>query len=496
MKNLLTSEQMHAADAYTIKETPIAAIELIEAASTAFVNVFAEEVPDKETAIAVLCGKGNNGADGLAIARLLKDSGYTKISVHLILFSTKQTDGYKINLGRLEDLWFPINKITAAGGVRDLKADVVIDAILGSGLNKPLTGQYLELVNLLNELERKVYAVDVPTGFPSEGPISANNVCIKTDLVICFERPKLTFFFPESAAALRRFCVVPIGVDQHFIESVASSYHLVDSAAITELIAPRKIFTHKGTYGHALIVAGQQDTMGAALLAAMSCLHSGAGLTTVSIPETGLTALNSLLPEVMYLNRESLADIKAEKYKSIGVGPGLGTDKESVKLLERLIQLQHPLIIDADALNILSDRKDLLEDLPADSVLTPHMKEFDHLFGAHESWWDRLQTARSKAKELSCIIILKNQYTFIVNQEGNVYINPTGNPAMAQGGMGDVLTGMVCSFVAQAYTSLEAAYIACYLHGMTGDELAAHSVSVTASDLAKHLSITLKGLIK
>ncbi|WP_158797117.1 NAD(P)H-hydrate dehydratase [Pedobacter sp. L105] len=494
MQNLLTSEQMRSTDAFTIKNKGITSIALMESASIAFAKAFMEEVKDKTTAIAVLSGKGNNGADGLAIARLLKDAGYQQVSVYLILFSSRETEEYRINLNLLKSSGLKPIDINSPGQLSTLKDEVIIDAVLGSGLNKALEGSYRELAELVNALNRKVIAVDVPTGFPTEGIINEDNVYLKADLVICFQRPKINFFFPESAAALTRFQVVEIGLDEEFIQGLDSPYQLIDASAITDLIKPRKSFSHKGTYGHALIVAGQEDTMGAALLASRACLHGGAGLTTVSIPESGLTALNAALPEVMYISRNKLAELK--KFSAVAVGPGLGTADESVNLLQHLLQFKVPLIIDADALNILAKYQELLQQVTEGSVLTPHMKEFDHLFGTHSSWWERLQTARKKAVEIKCVIILKNQYTFTIDQNGKVTINSTGNPAMAQGGMGDTLTGLVSSFLAQHYTAHQAAYIACYLHGKAGDELAIERVSVTASQLGDQIPVTLKGLIK
>ena len=487
---------MRAADAFTIKNKEITSIDLMESASMAFVNAFAEEVPDHETSIAVLCGKGNNGGDGLAVARLLKDKGYSNVFVYLIAFSSKVTEDYTANLKRLEDLWFPLVTVSKAEDLPELKEELIIDAVLGSGLNTELDGEYKLLAQRVNALNRRVIAIDVPTGFPAEGELKKDSVYLKADLVICFERPKINFFFPESAQAMKHFRVVSIGLDEDFIQKTSSSYQLAEALDIRGLVKPRESFTHKGTYGHALIIAGQQKTMGAALLAARACLHAGAGLTTVSVPESGLTAINTALPEVMYLDRADLQPDKLEKFKAIAIGPGLGTGKESADILKTIFRLKVPLVIDADALNVLGNSPDLLEQLPSGSLLTPHMKEFDHLFGAHQSWWDRLETARKKARELQSVIILKNQYTFIIDQTGDVTINPTGNPGMAQGGMGDVLTGLCASFRAQGYSAKEAAVIACYLHGKAGDELAETEISVAASELAGKVSGTLKGLIK
>lgn len=496
MQKLLTSEQMRLADAQTIARRQFSSIELMEAASVAFVEAFTEEITELENGIAVLCGKGNNGGDGLAIARLLKGRGYSHVSVYLIEFSARETPEYKANKNLLIRLGFSFTVIDKPEDVALINEKIVIDAILGSGLNKPLQGYYQTFAANLNELALTVVAVDVPTGFPSEGELLPESTYLKADLVICFQRPKINFFFPESDAALSRFRVVEIGLDEEFIQQCDSPYQLMDKAAVKAWVQPRKAFTHKGTYGHALIIAGQENTMGAALLSARACLHAGAGLTSVSIPETGLTALNTALPEVMYTERSKLSDLDAGKFKAIAVGPGLGTGVEEVAMLRKLTGLDIPLILDADAINILAAHPELMETVAAGSVLTPHMKEFDHLFGEHESWWARLEKAREKAVQLDMVIILKNQYTFIIGRQGQVTINPTGNPAMAQGGMGDVLTGLIASFAAQGYPADQAACLACYVHGKAGDELSVNAVVVTASALADQTSITLKGLIR
>jgi hydroxyethylthiazole kinase-like uncharacterized protein yjeF len=494
MIKLLTSAQTHLADAYTIQQKQISSIELMEAASVAFVKAFMEEIPDLDTSIGVLCGKGNNGGDGLAIARLLKDRGYRHISVYLIEFSARETPEYKANKNLLIRLGFQFSVINKPSDVSLLSEQVIIDAILGSGLNKPLQGYYLDFVKLLNELNKEIIAVDVPTGFPAEGELQEGSVYLKAELVICFQRPKINFFFPESAVALSRFRVVDIGLDEEFIQQADSPYQLMDHMALKQWIKPRKSFSHKGTYGHALIIAGQEDTMGAALLSSRACLHAGAGLTSVSIPQSGLTALNTALPEVMYLSRSNLKGLSA--YKSIAIGPGLGKADEQVQLLKSLLEENKALVIDADALNILAANKDLLDKITPGSVLTPHMKEFDHLFGEHKTWWARLEKAQAEARRMQCVIVLKNQYTFIIAQDGMVTINCTGNPAMAQGGMGDVLTGIIASFLAQGHAANEAACIACYVHGKAGDELALMQHSVSASQVADQVAKSLKGLIK
>jgi NAD(P)H-hydrate epimerase len=297
---------------------------------------------------------------------------------------------------------------------------------------------------------------------------------VKADLVISFQRPKVNFFFPESAPFINRFRFVDIGLDENFVQSQPGRWKLLEAGDISKILKLRKPFSHKGTYGHALIIAGNTETMGAALLCADACLHSGAGLTTAYIPLEVLTALNSHSPEVMALvrnpGREMEIDFK--KYQSIAIGPGLGKDDAQAGLLKTVLENSvAPLVLDADALNILSENQNWMSILPRKTILTPHVKEFDRLFGEHESWWERIETGRKKAVQHQLIIVLKNQYSFVILPSGDVLINPTGNPAMAVGGMGDVLTGMIAAFLAQGYKPEEAALMGCYLHGKAGDVL-------------------------
>ncbi|MFI5452013.1 NAD(P)H-hydrate dehydratase [Pedobacter sp. UC225_61] len=497
MQTLLNAAQMRIADAYTIKNQPISSINLMEKAAKAFVKVFKKEVSDKESRISILCGQGNNGGDGLAIARLLASENYKNIAVYLIDFSTNQSEDNKKNIKRLLKLKVPVTIIKEAEKVKDLQADVLIDAILGSGLNKPLQGDYATIASFINDLKTKVVSVDVPTGFNSEGGIAEKYNGIKADLTICFQRPKINFFFPESVKALTKFKVVDIGLDEDFIENQKSEWKLTTESEIKQLLKPKKNFSHKDTYGHALLVAGNNATMGAALLSASSCLHTGAGLTTVCLPQSGLIALNTSLPEVMALPRNQyLATEAFDRFSAIAVGPGLGVEEENEELLEKLVYLRKPLVLDADALTLLSQRGDLLHELPAGSILTPHMKEFDRLFGEHKNWWKRVETARREAMERNLIFVLKNQYTFVCLPDGNVHINSTGNPAMASGGMGDVLTGIIISLLAQSYSSADAAILGTYLHGKAGDELAKKRFTVSASQLALQIPKTMKRILK
>ena len=475
MKNIITSTQIRDTDRYTIETEPIASIDLMERAALAFVSLFTQLHPDRNTSILVCCGTGNNGGDGLAIARLLQERGYDAIAVWVARFADHESDDFATNLTRLHQTPIPITEFFPADRLPDIHQSVVIDALLGSGLNKPLADDWLRLARHINQADSRVVAVDIPTGLRADGTIPDAEYTIHAHEVIAFQRPKCGFFFPESAPAMDRFYVVDIGLDEAFIENTPSDFKLVELEDVQRIYRKRQPFSHKGTYGHALVIAGSTQTMGAALLCCGASLHCGAGLTTACIPPEGLTALNTRFPEVMYCSEDDL-DRVWENMDAVGIGPGLGG---RISMLERcLAYADKPLVIDADALTYLGQNKSLVDHLPKGSVLTPHMKEFDRLFGDHGSWWDRVQTARQQAIQRQLVVVLKNRYTFVAVPDGRVLINPTGNPAMASGGMGDVLTGMLVSFLAQGYPPDEAALLACYLHGAAGDQLATAGMAV------------------
>jgi hydroxyethylthiazole kinase-like uncharacterized protein yjeF len=447
----------------------------MERASRGFVGWFANHFPDRNQGITFYCGTGNNGGDGLAIARLLCEHHYNKLNVVVARFSDKVSADFNTNLQRIKKTCVELSELARGEEIPVDDSPVIIDALLGSGLNKPLSSDYERLVKYINDLERTVVAVDVPTGFFSEGEVAKDTIAIKADLVITFQQPKINFLLPESAPYINCWEAVNIGISEKFVQGLHSPYQFVEEKDIRQMLKPRHRFSNKGTYGHALIVAGQAKTMGAALLSSSATAHAGAGLTTACIPESGLTALNSYIPEIMAIVRsgDELPDIEWDKFNSIAVGPGLGKDNDALVLLKTIIKnYKKPLIIDADALNLLAENQELLAQLPAGSVLTPHMKEFDRLFGEHTNWWQRLQTAIKKAKELNLCILLKNDYTIIATPNGIAYFNSTGNAAMASGGMGDVLTGIIAALLAQKYPPEQACIIGAYIHGKAGDELA------------------------
>jgi NAD(P)H-hydrate epimerase len=500
MLPLLTAKQIREADAHTIAHEPIASIDLMERASKAFVGWFINHFPDKRQAISVYCGTGNNGGDGLAIARMLCEHKYKSLDIKIARFSEKATDDFNTNLHRLGQAGLSFTELKPGAGFPAENSSIIIDALLGSGLNKPLSGDYQKLAAYINELHKTVVAVDVPTGFFTDGEIDAKATVINADLVITFQQPKINFLLPESAPHIKCWEAVNIGIDEAFVRLLNSPYQFIEEKDIKKLLKPRHHFSNKGTYGHALMVAGQAKTMGAALLSASACTYAGAGLTTACIPESGLTALNTYLPEIMAIVRKGaeLPDIKWDQFTTIGIGPGLGKDKGALDLLKDIFKnYKDPVVIDADALNLLAENSGLWKKIPAGSIITPHMKEFDRLFGDHANWWQRIQSGLEKTKQYNIYIVLKNDYTLVITPEGKVYFNSTSNPAMATGGMGDVLTGVITSLLAQKYSPEEACITGVYIHGKAGDELALPNRMnvVLPGKLAEHLPVTMAKLL-
>lgn len=499
MLSLLTAQQIREADAHTIANEPISSVNLMERASKAFVGWFINHFPDKGLAISVYCGMGNNGGDGLAIARMLYGHKYLNIDVKIARFSEKSSADFDANLARIRQMGLDLRELKPDSVFPPEKGEIIIDALLGSGLNKPLAGDYKRLAEFINETNKTVVAVDVPTGFFADGEMDIKATVIKADLVITFQQPKINFLLPESAPHIKCWEVVNIGLDESFIQGLKSPYQFITDKDIKRLLKPRRHFSNKGTYGHALIIAGQPETMGAALLSSAGSVYAGAGLTTACVPESGLTALNTYLPEIMAIVRkDDEPKIEWDKFTAIAIGPGLGKDKSTQALLKEVFyNYKDPVVIDADALNILAENPNLWNKVPVGSILTPHMKEFDRLFGKHANWWQRMQRSMEMAKQHNIYIVLKNDYTLVATPEGKIYFNSTSNPAMATGGMGDVLTGIITSLLAQKYSPEQACIIGVYVHGKAGDELALPNKMhvVLPGQLAKQLPITIAKLL-
>jgi len=490
---ILSAEQIRAWDQYTMQHEPIASIDLMERAATSCLT-WLEKAGYLDRSFSIYCGKGNNGGDGLALARMLSALDCS-VTVHILEFGSIGTEDFQANLARLHDTPVEVRFVQGPEHFHPVPpADILIDALLGSGLNRKLEGVTAQLVDHLNASGNEIIAVDLPSGlFVSRS--SKGNTVIRATHTLSFQVYKPAFLMPENEAWVGEVHILDIGLHPGYLSQTGGEAELLDMNIISAIYKPRKNFAHKGNFGHALLVAGSYGKMGAAVLAARAALRAGSGLLTGHIPGCGYTIMQTSLPEAMLVmdadeRMHTRVPDGLEKYSVVGVGPGVGQHERTVDFLRQLLQAyKRPMVVDADALNILGTHPELLAALPPYSILTPHPKEFERLFGAAADDYERLDKAREQAKRFGVIIVLKGHYTFIAMPGGKSYFNSTGNPGMAKGGSGDVLTGILTALLGQSYSPGEAALLGVYLHGLAGDLAAeTHSQeSMLPSDLTDHL---------
>jgi hydroxyethylthiazole kinase-like uncharacterized protein yjeF len=490
---ILEASQIRALDAHTIASEPISSIHLMERAAQAFVRCFCDRFVHTRP-VSVFCGKGNNGGDGLAIARILHAKSY-QVKVYIADYVPDSSTDFLQNLSRLEGLLQP-TYIQHDGDLPVINPhDVVVDALLGSGLSRPVTGLLAQVITHINALPNKIVSVDIASGLYMDSANAAGDVIVEPDCTITFQLPKLAFMMPGNWKNTGDWHMVDIGLDASFISAAPSQHYYTDKKAAEALIQPRGKFSHKGTFGHALLIAGSYGKIGAAVLSAKACLRAGVGLLTLHVPECGYTIAQVSAPEAMvsvdpdqkYVT--TLPDPGV--YSSIGIGPGLGKEPLTARLLDNLLTTTKvPLVIDADALNLISENDALLRKLPPNTILTPHPKEFERLAGKSDNEFQRLTLAKNFAKEHQVIICLKGANTAVILPTGEVHFNATGNPGMSTGGTGDVLTGILTALLAQGYTPSHAAILGVYQHGLAGDRAADQrgKVALIASDLIDNLS--------
>lgn len=490
---IYSSEQIKRWDQHTIKHEPITSIDLMERASLAFCQEFMRLFPDKQSSIALFCGPGNNGGDGLAVGRILHFEGYS-IQIYICEIGHQFSEDFVKNKERLPQLdTLSISTIRKDDAMPEIGAhQLVIDAIFGTGLNRPVIGYWAQLLNQINQSNQPRVSIDIPSGLPADGIVLGD--CIQANYTISFERPKQSFFLSENDRYVGKWSIVEIGLDQAFEQHEKSHYYFSSRSLVQKIKKNRDTFGHKGTYGHALLITGSYGMMGAAQLCTKACLRSGAGLVSNYIPRSGYPILQSTCPEAMTLCDPDNAYItqipNLKKYKAIGIGPGIGQYPQTQKALVALLEeANQPLVIDADALNFLASEKELLKKIPKNSILTPHPGEFNRLFGKTSNDLEALTLLRNKSIELQTTIILKGAYSRISFPSGEIYFNCTGNPGMATGGSGDVLTGILTGLLAQGYTVAEAALLGVFLHGSAGD-IACQEMgqeAMLASDIIRHL---------
>jgi NAD(P)H-hydrate epimerase len=477
MPYILSSQQQRTADLYTIAHQPIAAINLMERAATSFSAWFQQIFSPKHSLI-IICGNGNNGGDGLAVARLLWRADY-EVAVFYTRLAANDSPEFAANLQRLTEktsiIATEITDIpTFYSDFLPLKKEgtILIDALLGTGISRMLDGEAAQIIHILNNVKQVTrVAIDIPSGmFCDEA--NGDNLVFKADFTATFHTVKLAFFLSEGGESVGELAVLDIGIDDSFLIENELPFRITDAAFAKQLMKKRPRFSHKGTFGHALIIAGSYGMMGAAQLAIKACLRSGVGLVTAHIPRKGVDIIQTTCPEAVcsidnddYYFSE-IADCSC--FSAIGVGCGIAQNSLTKAALKDLLLLRRPLVLDADALNIIA-ANNWTTSITPNSILTPHPKEFARLFGESPNSYQQLLLLQQKAVELKCIILLKGVFTAIALPDNTVYFNTTGNNGLAKGGSGDVLTGLILGLVAQGYTPEDAARLGAYQHGRAAD---------------------------
>ena len=492
---ILNAEQIRKADAYTIETEPIKSIDLMERAAIECCNWIKERLGNG-LSFKIFVGPGNNGGDGLAIARILdEDDNY--VEVFMLTLPERLSPDAMENYERLTRRHgVEIYSLEEQNSLPEIfEAEIVIDALFGSGLTRPLVGLPARVVKHINQSEATVIAVDLPSGLYCErNTYEDPDAIIKADFTLTFQLPKLSFFFAENEVYTGDWYYLDIGLLSEFINRQDSNHYFIDNDSIVYNLVQRKKFAHKGSFGHALLMAGSYGKMGAAVLAAKACLRSGVGLCTAHIATKGYEIIQTTIPEVM-VNIDPGSDYLSllpdlSKYSAIGIGPGIGTNDYTGFLLHQLLKSAVvPMILDADALNLLSMHPEWLNDLPKNTIMTPHPGEFDRLMGVTGNGYERHLKQMKFSIDHKVIVVLKGAYTSVTLPDGACWFNATGNPGMATAGSGDTLTGIILSLLAQGYQPSKAALTGVYLHGLAGD-LARENVgeeALIASDIINYI---------
>ena len=492
---IFSRDQLAQIDRQTISYEPIAEIDLMERASMALTGWLMDHY-SPATRIAVFVGPGNNGGDALAVARLLSGYGFS-MHVFLPALSRKRSEASLINLERLNE--YPEIVTTELNNKRDfsdlMKYDLILDGLYGSGLSRPLEGFAAEIIEWINGSAVEVVSIDIPSGLMCDENLHNDGAIIRASTTLTLESPKLSLFFRENEPYFGRWEIVRFGLSKIAIDEAVTNIFYLEQKDVSPILKKRKIFSHKGSFGHGLLLAGSRGKYGAAQLAARGALRAGLGLITVHLPESAGGVLQIGLPESMSSSdpgKDYITEIPdLKKYTALAAGPGIGTFQITQEVVKQLIEIAEvPLILDADALNILALNPAWLKKLPSQTILTPHPTEFDRLSGiVCKTEEERFMMAGQFAISYGVILILKGAFTRIFLPDGGVYFNSTGNPGMATAGSGDVLTGILLGLLCQGYTAREATLLGVFLHGRSADIRVSYSSeeSLIASEIADYL---------
>lgn len=489
---ILSVPQIRAADTYTITHEPISSDDLMERAAAAFTTIFVRLYPAPQE-VHIYCGTGNNGGDGLCIARQLALRHYT-VKVFVVWFNDKPTADFSLNLQRAQHHQLNIQNLYPDSELPRAYPTLVIDALLGSGITRPITTGFLaQIIDHLNQSFCPIIAVDMPSGLLADEHTPATAYTIKAQQSITFELPKLAFLMPENHLFVGEWQAVSIGLHSTYLEQTPTPYHYLTPELVKQWQRPLPKFAHKGTKGHVLVMGGSYGKIGACVMAAQACLQIGAGLCTAYLPMCGYNSMQTNSPEVMTLcdpEHDCLSQSPDDlsRYQAIAVGMGIGTAMLTQQFINDLLEQKIPLVLDADALNIIAQNQ-WQNRLCPNSILTPHPKEFERLVGKTVNHFERLERLREVAMLWQCVVVLKGAHTAIACPNGTVYFNSTGNPYMGTGGSGDILTGIIAGLLAQQYAPNIAALLGVFYHGQAADRAILYQKPLRATDILRYLLV-------
>ncbi len=471
---IFSAEQLYEADKTTIEKQEITSEALMERAGTQIFQWLHQRLSGAQVPILIFCGIGNNGGDGLVVGRLLIEHGYNVI-VYVVNCSDKRSKNFLLNYDKIKNVtkkWPILLK-----GENDFPEinpeDIIVDAIFGIGLNRCPGGWVKKLIQYLNDSKAFKLAIDIPSGLYPNSPLEDKEAVLKANHTLTFQTPKLSFFLPETSPFVSNFDVLEIGLDIEFLQQTEPLAQLISKAEAQRFYQARDKFDHKGTYGHVLIVAGSYGKIGAAVLSSTAAFRIGAGMVTAFVPKCGYNILQITIPEAMVITDKEekfISEITVDfEPSAIGIGMGIGKNKATVEALKTLFkESKVPFVIDADALNNLSENKELLKLLPKNSVLTPHPGELKRLIGEWKNDYEKLEKVKKFSNKYEVVVVIKGAYSVSVYGD-KLYINTSGNPGMATAGSGDALSGVITGLLSQGYDPLLASVFGVYLHGRAGD---------------------------
>ena len=491
---IFSTDQLYEADKITEAKQEVSFNDLMERAGTQIFNWFHERLQGAPVPVHVFCGIGNNGGDGLVVARLLIENGYN-VKTYIVNYSDKRSKDFLVNYDRIKNVTkdWPLLMTGEEHFPEMTSDDIVIDAMFGIGCNRAPKGWVKKLIQYINAQPCFKLSIDVPSGMYANAPLDDLEAVIKANHTLTFQAPKLAFFMPTTGKFTGYYDVLDIGIDREFLATNPGIATVVAKPNAQRMYKQRDKFSHKGTYGHVLVVAGSYGIMGAAILSTKGAFRIGAGKVTAFVPECGYHIMQTSVPEAMVLTNEEDELITDIKYNfeptAIAVGMGIGVNKVTVQALSALFKkTKSPIVIDADAINCISENKEMLKLIPENSIFTPHLGELEGLVGTWKNDYDKIERAKKFAKKHKAVVVIKGANTMTVFED-HIYINTSGNPGMATAGSGDVLSGAIVGLLSQGYDPLTAAIFGVYLHGSAGN-IVSHAISyegTMAGDIADAL---------